>query len=240
MEYLKQSKDLQRNVILCIVFVSIIILAFYFYMFNSGLSKDSNSWSNFGDYVNGLLTPFLTAINIYVFIKMTNAISSLEERRTINANEIEEARLEKELKQAREQFEKEIENDKIRLDRELENERRLLLMQLRKQEIDSFLKVMNDILVFEKQHDINELAYPILRAYQYTESLLLTGIKIFGIEKDFNIISKIHHLNRNLDILYKELKINKNIDQDIHLKIFEEKREILDVLIDITLDKRKE
>jgi len=69
MEYLKQSKDLQRNVILCIVFVSITILAFYFYMFNSGLSKDSNSWSNFGDYVNGLLTPFLTAINNYVFIK---------------------------------------------------------------------------------------------------------------------------------------------------------------------------
>ena len=239
MEYLRQSKNLQRNVILCIVIVSIIILAFYFFMFNNGLSKDSNSWSNFGDYVNGVLTPILTAINIYVFIKMTIAISSLEERRTNNANEIEEARLEKELKQAKEQFERELENDKIRLERELENERKLLLMQLRKQEIDSFLNVMNDILVFEKQHDINELAYPILRAYKYTESLLVTGVKIFGIEKNFNIISKIRHLNRDLDIMYNELKINKNIDTDLHLKIFEEKREILDALIDITMDKKE-
>ena len=51
MEYLRQSKNLQRNVLLCIIIISIIILAFYFFMFNNGLSKDSNSWSNFGDYV---------------------------------------------------------------------------------------------------------------------------------------------------------------------------------------------
>ena len=171
---------------------------------------------------------------------MTTTISDIESKRAQEAIDQEKLRSDRELNQAKELFEKELEHDKIRLEIELENEKKLLLIQLRKQEIDSFLKVMNDILVFEKQHDINELAYPILRAYQYTESLLFTGVKIFGIENNHHLISKIHHLSRNLDILYNELKINKNIDQDIHLKIFEEKREILDALIDITLDKRKE
>jgi hypothetical protein len=171
---------------------------------------------------------------------LTTTISTIESKRAQEAIVQEELRSDRELKQTKELFEKELEHDRIRLERELEHEKKLLLLQLRKQEIDSFLNVMNDILVFEKQHDINELAYPILRAYQYTESLLFTGVKIFGIEKNYNIISKIHHLNRDLDILYNELKINKNIDKDAHLRIFEEKREILDILIDITLDKRKE
>ena len=236
------TKTDRRVKIACYIAISIsaILIALYFIFFHYGFSKESNSWSNFGDYFNGVLSPILTAVNIYVFIRLTTTISNIESKRAQEAINQEKFRSDRELNQAKELFEKELEHDKIRLEIELENEKKLLLLQLRKQEIDSFLKVMNDILVFEKQHDINELAYPILRAYQYTESLLFTGVKIFGIEKNYNLISKIHRLSRDLDILYNELKINKNIDQDIHLRIFEEKREILDALIDITLDKRKE
>lgn len=229
-----------RNVCYIAISISVILIVPYFVFFHYGFSNDSNSWSNFGDYLNGVLSPILTAVNIYVFIRLTTTISNIESKRAQEAIVQEELRSDRELKQTKELFEKELEHDRIRLERELEHEKKLLLLQLRKQEIDSFLNVMNDILVFERQHDINELAYPILRAYQYTESLLFTGVKIFGIEKNYNIISKIHHLNRDLDILYNELKINKNIDKDAHLRIFEEKREILDILIDITLDKRKE
>ena len=238
----KRTKTDRRVKIACYIaiFVSVILIILYFVFFHYGFSNDSNSWSNFGDYFNGVLTPILTVVNIYVFIRLTTVISEIESKRAQEALTQEKLRSARELEQAKELFDKELEHDKIRLERELENERKLLLIQLRKQEIDTFYNVMNDILVFEKQHDINELAYPILRAYQYTESLLFTGVKIFGIEKNYNIISKIHHLNRDLDILYNELKINKNIDQDIHLRIFDEKREILDALIDITMDKIKE
>lgn len=218
-----------KNACYIAISFSVILIVPYFVFFHYGFSNDSNSWSNFGEYFNGVLSPILTAVNIYVFIRLTTTISDIESKRAQEAIDQEKLRSDRELNQAKELFEK-----------ELEHEKKLLLIQLRKQEIDSFLKVMNDILVFEKQHDFNELAYPILRAYQYTESLLFTGVKIFGIEKNYNLISKIHHLSRDLDILYNELKINKNIDQDTHLRIFEEKREILDALIDITLDKRKE
>lgn len=218
--------------------VSFFMILAYFLIFHYGFSNDSSSWSNFGDYVNGVLSPILAAVNIYVFIRLTTVIKNIELQRAQETLNQEEIRSEKELRQAKEQFEKELEHDRIRIEKELENERTILLMQLRKQEIDTFLSVMNDILVFEKQHDINELAYPILRAYKYTEFLSITGVKIFGIEKNFNLRSKIRHLNNDLDILYNDLKINKNIDTDTHLKIFEEKTEILDALIDITMGKR--
>ncbi len=44
MEYLRQTKNLQRNVFICVFVVSVIILAFYFFMFNDGLSE---SWGQY-------------------------------------------------------------------------------------------------------------------------------------------------------------------------------------------------
>lgn len=77
-----ESNTLYRNITIAIIAVTICCLGFYLYMFNNGLSNDSNSWSNFGDYVNGILTPIFTVINIYVFVKLTTAISRLEEKRS--------------------------------------------------------------------------------------------------------------------------------------------------------------
>ena len=238
----EKTKTDRRVKIACYIAISIsvILIVPYFIFFHYGFSNESNSWSNFGDYFNGVLSPILTAVNIYVFIRLTTTISNIESKRAQEAIAQEKLHSARELEQAKELFDKELEHDTIRLEREIENERKLLLMQLRKQEIDSFLNVMNDILVFEKQHDINELAYPILRAYKYTEFLSITGVKIFGIERDPKLRRLIRLLNNDLDILYNELKINKNIDTDIHIKIFEEKTEILDALIDITMDKTKE
>ncbi len=228
------------NVCILALFISLILIVLYFVFFHNGFSIDSNSWSNFGDYFNGVLTPILTAVNIFVFIRLTTIISDIESKRAQQALIQEEKRSEKELKQAKEQLEKELEHDKIRLERELDNEKKMLLMQLRKQEIDSFVKVMDDILVFEKQYNIDELAYPILRAHKYSEYLSSTGVKIFGIERDPKLRGLIRHLNNNLDIMYNELIVKRKIDPDIHLKIYEEKMDILDSLIDITMGIMKE
>ena len=217
------------NVCILALFISLILIILYFVFFHNGFSNDSNSWSNFGDYLNGVLTPILTAVNIYVFIRLTTIISDIESKRAQEALNQEENRSEKELQ-----------HDKLRLERELDNERNMLLMQLRKQELDSFVKIMDDILVLEKQHNIDEIAYPILRAYKYTEYLSITGVKLFGIERDPKLRGLIRHLSNNLHIMYSELNVKRNIDPDLQLKIFEEKMDILDSLIDITMGKIKE
>lgn len=210
MEYLKQSKKLQRNVFLCIVLVFIFILAFYFYMFNNGLSKDSNSWSNFGDYVNGVLTPILTTINIYVFIKMTIAISSLEERRTINANAIEEARLEK----------------------EMHHEKQMLMMQLRKQEIDTFVKQMNKIFDYSsKENRIQSLQQVI----DYLTSFSETGFKWFSIEDNNHTNRRIGYLTVALRTFLFNLEDNKQTSEELFNKIYDAKAEITNSLVKAAL-----
>jgi len=61
----------KRIRIVCLVatLIAIIMVAPYFILFHYGFSNDSSAWSNFGDYINGILTPILTAVNIYVFIR---------------------------------------------------------------------------------------------------------------------------------------------------------------------------
>ena len=46
-----------------IAFVVAFTFGLYFYTFHGRISDDSSVWSNFGNYINGLLTPLLT-INI--------------------------------------------------------------------------------------------------------------------------------------------------------------------------------
>lgn len=211
MEYIRQTKNLQRNVFICVVVVSGVILAFYFFMFNDGLSKDSNSWSNFGDYVNGVLTPILTAINIYVFIKMTIAISSLEERRTINANAIEEARLEK----------------------EMHHEKEMLMMQLRKQEIDTFVKQMNRIFDFSsKENRIQSLQ----QVVDYLTSFSETGFKWFNIDNNDHTKHRIGYLTVCLRTVLFDLEDNKQSSVELFGKIYDAKAEITNTLVEAALN----
>lgn len=65
-----------------IALVIALTFGIYFFTFHGSISDDSNVWSNFGNYINGLLTPLLTIINIAVFIELTIAISQLEEQRS--------------------------------------------------------------------------------------------------------------------------------------------------------------
>ena len=210
MEYLRQTKNLQRNVFICVFVVSVIILAFYFFMFNDGLSKDSNSWSNFGDYVNGVLTPILTAINIYVFIKMTIAISSLEERRTINANAIEEARLEK----------------------EMHHEKEMLMMQLRKQEIDTFVKQMNRIFDYSS---IENRKQSLQQVIDYLSSFCETGFKWFNIDNNNHTKHRIEYLTVSLRTILFDLEDNKQSSEELFNKIYDAKAEITNTLVEAAL-----
>lgn len=58
------------------------VLALYLIIFRYGLSHSSTAWSEFGGYFSGILMPILTAINIFVFINLTNAISEKDSNRS--------------------------------------------------------------------------------------------------------------------------------------------------------------
>ena len=65
--------------------IFLVALAFYWSVFRYGLSTNASDWGSFGSYFSGLLLPILTAINIIVFIKMTNEISFIDGKRSRNA-----------------------------------------------------------------------------------------------------------------------------------------------------------
>ena len=69
-------------IVTIIAIAFILVLALYFIIFRYGISHSSAVWSEFGGYVSGILMPILTAINIFVFIKLTNAISEKDSNRS--------------------------------------------------------------------------------------------------------------------------------------------------------------
>ena len=66
---------MNKRITVIIVIAFAIVLALYLIVFRYGLSHSTTTWSEFGGYVSGVLMPILTAINIFVFVKLTNAIS---------------------------------------------------------------------------------------------------------------------------------------------------------------------
>ena len=176
-----------------------LVFGIYFSMFNGNLSDDSYIWSNFGNYINGFLTPLLTIINIVVFIELTIAISNIEEQRSEKA---------------------------------LKNERQLLLMQLRKQEIDTFVKQTDRILEGKtKEEKIESLQ----QVADYLTSFNETGFKWFNIEDNDNTKFKISHLAVCLRTLQYDLEGNLSSQKDIFTKIYDKKAEITNALVEATL-----
>lgn len=53
----------------------------YWSVFRYGFSTQVSDWGNFGNFFSGLLNPILTAINILVFVKLTTAVSKLDDER---------------------------------------------------------------------------------------------------------------------------------------------------------------
>ena len=210
MDYEKQQSTLQKNVTLIIIVATICCLGLYLCMFNNGLSNDSNSWSNFGDYVNGVLTPIFTVINIYVFIKLTTAISRLEEKRYENSMEIEDKRREKEIK----------------------HEKELLLMQFRKQEIETFVEQTNRIFDYSS---LNNRVNSVGGVLGYLDSFCETELKWFGLEECEDIKKKIKDMWVDLGQILDDFRADKKINIEIYTNIRNLKVEITNALMEATL-----
>ena len=207
---MRNNKNLQRIVIIAIVSVVILVVGFYFYHFNGSISQDSDSWSNFGNYINGVLMPVLTAINIYVFIKLTTEVSKLEERRSENA----------------------ISKENERIEREMQHEREMLLLQLRKQELDVFIRQMNRI--FDNSSDSISIE-SLQQVADYLKSFGETGLKWFNLENYEITKNEINSMWVKLNRYIYNIQNNKAFDEELFNKIYDTKAKLTNILIEATL-----
>ena len=207
---MKKNENLQRNVVIAIASVIVLVVGFYFYHFNGSISQDSSSWSNFGNYINGVLMPVLTVINIYVFIKLTTEISKLEERRSENAMSKENERIE----------------------REMQHEREMLLLQLRKQELDVFIKQMNRI--FDNSSDSISIE-SLQQVSDYLKSFGETGLKWFKLENYEITKNEINSMWVKLNRYIYNIQDNKAFDEELFYKIYDTKAKLTNTLMEATL-----
>lgn len=207
---MKKNENLQRNVVIAIASVIVLVVGFYFYHFNGSISQDSSLWSNFGNYINGVLMPVLTVINIYVFIKLTTEISKLEERRSENAMSKENERIE----------------------REMQHEKEMLLLQLRKQELDVFIKQMNKIFDNSSGSIRIELLQQVA---DYLKSFSETGLKWFNLENHEITKNEINSMWVKLNKYIYNIQDNKAFDEELFNKIYDTKAKLTNTLMEATL-----
>lgn len=212
-----------RNVCIGAAIVSVIVLALYFIIFHFGFSNDSSSWSDFGDYCNGIITPILTAVNIYVFIRLTSKISEIESNR---AQEI--------LNQEKNHFDSELKQSILLFEKQKSHEKELLLMQLRKQELDVFIKQTNRI--FDYTPDENQIV-ALKQVADYLQSFSDTGLNWFEIDDGGKTKYEIKSLWNTLNRYVFNLEERKPFDEDVFYKIYDTKAEVTNVLFEATIGK---
>lgn len=186
-----------------IALVIALTFGIYFFTFHGSISDDSNVWSNFGNYINGLLTPLLTIINIAVFIELTIAISQLEEQRSEKA---------------------------------LEKEQELLLMQLRKQEIDTFIQQMNRLNNYSSRKEHIESVQQI---WYYLQDFEKTGLKYFKFDEGVFADHLIRRLSISILQYKSDLEENKEFDKELFNKIYDTKAQLVNTLVGSALSHKK-
>jgi hypothetical protein len=77
------------------------VFSTYFYSFHSGLSKDTSSWGDFGDFVGGTLSPILTFVSI---IALVHTIELQRQQLQIARKELKNSKIE--LRLTRQELEK--------------------------------------------------------------------------------------------------------------------------------------
>lgn len=186
-----------------IALVVALTFGIYFFTFHGSISDDSNVWSNFGNYINGLLTPLLTIINIAVFIELTIAISQLEEQRS---------------------------------EKTLEKEQELLLMQLRKQEIDTFIQQMNRLNNYSSRKEHIESVQQI---WYYLQDFEKTGLKYFKFDEGVFADHLIRRLSISILQYKSDLEENKEFDKELFNKIYDTKAQLVNTLVGSALSHKK-
>ena len=154
------------------VFTTIVGVA-YFYIFHGELSVSSQDWASFGGYMSGVLMPLFTAINIWVFVRLTQTIDKENKKRS----------------------EEESEKQQIRHKAELEHQKRMIITQIRQDELNKFFDIMNSAIILKSSVYKSYILNPLAVASVYLESFISSKNQLFPIldNEVFNTkIKKLH------------------------------------------------
>lgn len=187
-------------VIFLMLLGTLITLTIYFYFLHGEVSSNSQDWASFGNYLSGVLMPLLASINIWVFIRLTQTINHSQ-------NEFQKN-------------ESTRQNERHR--NELEQQRRIIITQMRQNEITLLTKTLDNSFIPEnnslsdKHFMFQTTKNNLLKSTILIDSFLTERQPLFPLEHNsraykslielHKMISEIHD---NFDNLDYEIKIDK-------------------------------
>lgn len=128
--------------------------------------------------------------------------------------------------------------DDKRADREEQGQRNLMLMQFRKEEIDTFNKIMDDAIVPYSQFAMSKdvLARPIVLADLYLHTFLKSKLGLFDLDDNSEITHSIYELKKELGNYHSKFVSDKDFGKKDIVGILELHSDIIRNLQRITLD----
>ena len=118
--------------------------------------------------------------------------------------------------------------------REMEQQQALLIMQFRRQSIESFYQHINPL--FEEKEKIKgNIEQMYADAIVFLKKFIDIDLKYFDCEKTSCIEHNIRHLLTQLEIIYYDMTTKKQFSSDIFMSSFDVKNEIIDSLVSSTL-----
>lgn len=119
--------------------------------------------------------------------------------------------------------------------KEMEQQKSLLIMQFRRQSIESFYQHINHL--FEEKEKIKgNIEQMYADAIVFLKKFIDIDIKYFDCEKAPFIEHKIRHLLTQLEIIYYDMTTKKQFNSDKFMRSFDIKNEIIDSLVSSTLN----
>ena len=169
-----------------------LVIGFYFWHFHGDFSCQAKDWSDFGTYINGLLMPLLTIINIVILVELTIAISKINENRS---------------------------------KAEVKAQKDLLLIQLRRQAIETFYQVMNQY--FDNKYLKEDRGKVMSYASEYLKRFLDTDFKYFDFGKSDIVRRKVRSLQLAIDMVHSDIEMGQCFNKEKYLRALSLKDEII-------------
>lgn len=121
--------------------------------------------------------------------------------------------------------------------KEMEQQKALLVMQFRRQSIESFYQHINRLFEEKKDGDIVKMY---AEAIEYLQRFIDIDLKYFDCDKILLIERNIRHLLTQLNIIHLDILIKKQFNSDIYMKSIDLKNEIINSLVSSTLNTNKD
>lgn len=119
--------------------------------------------------------------------------------------------------------------DKTRTNAEIKAQKDLLLLQMRRQSIESFSQVMNHY--FNNKFLEEDTKRVVAHVSEYLETFLKTDFQYFDFGENTNSVRhKLQSLKNKIDIVHDGIVHASNIDHDMYIRSFELSDEILHLL----------